>query len=156
MTIQQQYNTELNRIWDEITKFDHPNLARLFKNLDVALENKTWLIYKTLTAKDEKAMEELAQAIQESEGMVKPEDIFLFPEGQRENPQFSLITHPLDIRSQDFTNYSAYCQFMDDYYNFYDNYPKTLSQIFLANCLLTGDDEVDQERINNLKKVKFV
>jgi hypothetical protein len=127
MTIQQQYNTELDRIFWDCRNINSQLVEQIYKQY-----SKNWagwsieephikylVIAGILTAKDENGK-------------------FLFEAGQKE-----IKIELSRVRGGAF-DFAVV------------NKNITISNLFLSNSLLTGVDEEDQEKIENLKKIKFV
>jgi Leucine-rich repeat (LRR) protein len=117
MTIQHQYNEQLNRIWEEMRAVNNNLIENIIET--TPLMDIIPIMAEVLTVKD-------------SNGK------FLFEEGQNKIRIELTSVKGLGV---DFSFVTT---------------DASLSQLFLSNCLLTGVDEVDQEKIENLKKIKFV
>jgi hypothetical protein len=136
-----QYNIEIDRIWEEIKKINDDVLSYVIEKTG-AMEN--WdIIRNVLTTKSE-------------------DGNFLFGAGQEENEKYVHIQREIETLTIEWKKcvdtmlkLGTRMQ-LNDYIRQALMTPKTQADLFLSNCLLTGVDEVDKRKIENLKKVKFV
>lgn len=166
MTIQQQYNTELDRILKEIKNIIFTKNDSLFIYKDqlghkyIALDNGSDLYKDENLFSVFPKINMLRESIIEILTAKDSDGNFLFPEGQEENPSYNsrLESEYPESESEYLDKEEMFDIGVDAGYTLGINYckPRTLSQLFIENCLLTGVDEIDLKKIENLKKVKFV